>query len=173
MQNLFWGAVFLLLNVNIVAGESLINILPCFVGYILIYRGLNVLAGKTLHFEKIKPFCAVMTVYELLLWIIDICALRYAVAAILAQVVSSAASIFVFYHISEGIGDIQRKSSIDLGYEKLCKYWKYFVILCSVSYIFSFVFVKISMILMIASIVFGWFFLSAFYKTKNNYYDNL
>ena len=173
MQNLFWGTVFLLLNVNITVGESLINILPCFVGYILIYRGLNVLTGKTLHFEKIKPFCAFMMVYELLLWIIDICALRYAVAAILAQVISSAASIFVFYHIIEGIGDIQRKSAVDLGYEKLCKYWKYFVILCSVSYILSFVFVKISAVLMITSIVSGWFFLSAFYKTKKNYYDNL
>lgn len=173
MQNIFWGTVFLLLNVSISAGASVINLFPCFVGYILLAKGLAAFRGKSLYFEKIKPFCTIMISYELVVWTIDICALGNNVAAVFTQGISSAAVVFVLYHITRGIADIQKNASVDLRSETLCKHWGYFVITCMALYVLSTIFTEYSVVLMILSNVFSCCFLSDIYKTKNKYYDNL
>jgi len=47
---LFWGMIFLTFNINL----GFINILPDFLGYILIYSGLNILSSQHKEFIKGK-----------------------------------------------------------------------------------------------------------------------
>lgn len=173
MQNIFWGTVFLLLNVSVSAGAAVINLFPGFVGYILLVGGLAAFRGKSLYFEKIKPICVIMTSYELVVWTIDICALGNNIAVVFTRGISSAAVVFVLYYITRGIADIQKNTSVDLQSEILCKHWTYFVITSMTLCVLSTIFVEYYVVLMILSNAFSCCFLSDFYKTKNKYYDNL
>ena len=173
MQNIFIGLALILFNADAAFGNTIINIFPSFAGYFLLYRGLTALDGKSAHFSAIKPLCTLLMIYELAVWTIDVLAIRHNVAAIFAEFISSAGVIYVTYHIARGIGDIQKKTSVELGYGKLCDYWKYSVTISSIFNLLSLVFVRVSLILTIISLISGMFFLSAFYKTKKHYYDNL
>ena len=173
MQNIFIGLALILFNADAAFGNTIINIFPSFAGYFLLYRGLTALDGKTTHFSTIKPLCVLLMFYELGIWTIDALAIRLDAAAIFAELISSSGVIYVTYHIAEGIGDIEKKTSVELGYGKLCNYWKYSVTFSVIFNLLSLVFARVSLILTIISLISVMFFLSAFYKTKKHYYDNL
>lgn len=173
MQDLFWGAVLLIFNISVSAGSSVIHIFPSFAGYMLLCRGLTALHGKSLFFERIKPFCTVMTVYELIAWTIDICALRNDIAAVIVQTASVIAVAWVLYNVTSGMLDIQKNSSVELKAAALYKQWKYFAYLCPLLYFLSMVVARISIPLIILYNAVGACFVWAFYRTKNKYYDNL
>ena len=46
MQQVFWGIVFLFLNVNLTFGSVTIGLFPDFVGYLLLLQGARTLAGR-------------------------------------------------------------------------------------------------------------------------------
>lgn len=60
-NRLFWGIIFLTFEINIVY----INIFPDFIGYMLIYSGLNILSSQQKLFKRGKIPAAILTILTL------------------------------------------------------------------------------------------------------------
>lgn len=60
-NKLFWGMMFIIFNINL----GPINILPDFIGYLLIYSGLSSLASQHPIYEKGKVPAIILTVLTL------------------------------------------------------------------------------------------------------------
>lgn len=52
MHRLFWGLFFVLLDIPVTVGRAEIEILPDFVGFFLLMKGMETLASETGRFQK-------------------------------------------------------------------------------------------------------------------------
>ena len=52
MHRLFWGLFFVLLDIPVTVGRAEIEILPDFLGFFLLMKGMEALASETGRFEK-------------------------------------------------------------------------------------------------------------------------
>ena len=54
MHRLFWGLFFVLLDIPVTVGRAEIEILPDFLGFFLLMKGMEALASETGRFEKAR-----------------------------------------------------------------------------------------------------------------------
>ena len=71
MKSIFISLFFIFLDFSINFGNMRIGLLPTFVGYLLLYRGLKTIYTESPHFAKMQPFSMGMAVYNGLLYILD------------------------------------------------------------------------------------------------------
>ena len=65
-RRLFWGFFFLLLDFNLnFNSDFTIPLLPNFVGWIFLWRGVDILSSARPSLELLRPFCGVLGVYSL------------------------------------------------------------------------------------------------------------
>ena len=69
MKKIFWGFFFVFINFNLTLNGHTVNLLPDFVGYILLYQAAGELAGESGRFKTLRPFAAAMAVYTGILWV--------------------------------------------------------------------------------------------------------
>ena len=69
MKKLFWGFFFIYLNFNLNFNQHSLNVLPDFVGYILLLQGARILEDESEFFSRARPFATGMTIYSAILWI--------------------------------------------------------------------------------------------------------
>ena len=54
MHRLFWGLFFVILDIDLTVGRATFEILPDFLGFFLLMKGMEELAGTTPRFEKAR-----------------------------------------------------------------------------------------------------------------------
>ncbi len=114
MRKIFAGLVFVLLDFHIGIGRVRIGLLPAFVGYILVYRGLKELCFESDFFRKPLPFAAGMGVYTGILYVCDLSGtagpgqLLLGIAALLIQ-------FYIEYRVLQGILVLEQKYCGDLS----------------------------------------------------------
>lgn len=69
MKKLFWGFFFIFLNFHLNFNSYSLNILPDFVGYLLLFQGTKALGAESHYFRSIQPFTVGMAVYTAILWV--------------------------------------------------------------------------------------------------------
>ena len=72
MKTVFWGFFLILLNFNLSFNSHVLNLLPDFAGYLLLYRAGEALAEENRRFGQLRPFEMGMAVYTGLLWVGDL-----------------------------------------------------------------------------------------------------
>ena len=72
MQQVFWGIVFLFLNVNLTFGSVTIGLFPDFVGYLLLLQGARTLAGRIARFSRLEPLCVGGAAYTGVLYLLNL-----------------------------------------------------------------------------------------------------
>ena len=72
MKGIFWGFFFIFLNFNFTINGHTLNLLPTFVGYILLYRAAGDLKEESSRFESLRPFAVGMAIYTGILWVGDL-----------------------------------------------------------------------------------------------------
>lgn len=69
MKRIFWGFFFVFINFNLSFNAHTLNLIPTFVGYILLYQAAGELTEQSRRFKTLRPFAAAMAVYTGLLWV--------------------------------------------------------------------------------------------------------
>ena len=99
MDRIFYGLIFVLLNVQF----NTLDLLPDWLGYLLMYTGLGQLASESLHFSALRPLCLVMNVCTLLLGIV-----RFPESAmLLLGIVSVAVKLYLLHRLVQGMEELQ------------------------------------------------------------------
>lgn len=173
MNNLFTGMIFVFLGFNITFGNSKFDILPDFIGFYLIFKGLEELQDKSDNFTKIKSFAFGLTIYSFVLFIINLFAASYSMGylGILLGIAYTIILIYVSYKIILGIIDIEINHNVFLNSQKLMSNWR--IMITFNILIFFILFIPfISIVFIILNIVFTILYLISFNESKNLYYQN-
>ena len=172
MQNIFLGMLFTFLDININLGDATIGLLPDFVGYILMIKGLEEMAPESALFEKARPWAVGMAVYTGVLYAMDFLAMPVQLRLLnwVMSLAALVASLVISRWILRGILEIEAKRRIQLQAFQLEQLWKPLAIIQLVVAAFGW-FPLIGWICALAAFVMSVCYLVAFHKTKNLYLD--
>ncbi len=171
MKNIFIGFVFLFLDFNLKLGNSKIGLIPDFVGYMIMLNGLAEMARESKFFIKVKPYATGMTVYSTLIYIMDFFGASVSLGLLpyFLAFTSTIISLYISYNIVMGVLDMEEQYNTHLAGPTLKTRWQYLAIFSVSSFILQIS--PLAIICIIISIIVTIYFLVAFNKSKNLFYN--
>ena len=139
-RRIFQGLLLVLLDFRIAS----IDILPDFVGYILVFRALGTLATQHPYFSKAKPFALVL-IFVSLVTIIEqpkVNLLDYSLAAQQLGWLFVGQGIFIldlffFFWLTQGIVKLASDRELEELREKASFRWKFYLTIASILLIYT------------------------------------
>lgn len=126
MSNIFWGFLLTFLDFNFTADTVIIGLLPDFIGYFLIAKGLSSLGNRSQFFTKAQPLANGMIVYSAILYVLDLFGISGSLGLLgaILGVISTIVGLCISYYIIQGILDLERFYSVDLNGQTLYSIWR-------------------------------------------------
>lgn len=174
MQNIFVGMLFTTLNFHLTFNGYKIGLIPDFIGYILLLKGVDEVARESQSFMKIRTYIQGMAVYSTITYILDLLGMTYIIpdiASILLGIIYTIISLYITYHIIRGIGDIERNHGWYLQSQALYSIWIGMAVLSLLQYLALFIPV-IAFGMVIINVMVSIYFLVELNRSKNLYYDS-
>lgn len=170
MNSLFIGFLFIFLNFNINLGQATIGLIPAFIGFIFLLKGINELSSESPHFQKAKPLSIFMVLYSAFLYILDILAITNTqiLLTIFLGIINMITSLYICYIIISGVKDIEETRNAFLNSNKLRSRWNLMVLFQSLS-ILSVLILPMVVIFVIVLFIITILFLIDFHGTKKLY----
>ena len=170
MNELFIGMLLVFLDVNIGFSSHIFDILPDFMGYFLMMRGLEALSGKSRFFEKARPVALGMAIYSAVLYAVDVLAVTVysRLLSFCLGIVAMVAGLLLGWWVVSGVREMERIQNRDLEGEKLHSFWLYMAIIQGITYACGWI-PLVGTMGSIAALVMNICFLAAFYRTKTLY----
>ncbi len=175
MRSIFIGYMFTFLNININFGHSTLDILPDFIGFWFIIKGLKELAHESNFFEKVLPLAKFMMVYTAALWIMNLIGIAGTDNTILTIVItvlgliSLAISLLLSFNIIQGVKEIEFNHFTSLESGPLEKAWKIMAIAEVATFLLAVIVPPLSVVSLIVAFIFAIVFLVRFNRSKNLY----
>ena len=172
MNRLFGGAIFAFLNFDLNFGDMTVGLLPGFVGWYLIWKGLTELRDQSGHFEKVRTAAIVLIVYSAVIYVLALLPfpMDFGWVSVLLRVLASALSLYVMYGIIRGIQDFEVRCGTSLNGAAMLQIWKFDVVLELCDLVVTLLSVPAAaLILTIAVVVLKVLLLVRLYKARNLY----
>ena len=172
MNSFFIGMIFMFLNFNLTLNGHIIGLLPKFVGYYFVLKGIESFNGQTPSseqvpaFEKIRSLCKIMIAIYIVVYIINLLAVSLGFVSTVIDLCLLAVNLYVSFQLTEGVLYLESSRNIMLEGRNLREKWKIFCIFICASTVLVYV-PFINIIALIANAVFVILFLVQFNKTKN------
>ena len=174
MKSIFTGMLLVFLNFNLDFNATRIGLIPTFLGYIFMVRGLSELAGFSSQFSKVTPYSKGMIAYSATCYAMDL----FGISSMLGEVLSFAlaltttiVSLFISHGIILGIREVETTRVQNLNSDQLYSTWKLLVFFSLISYVL-FLIPVLAIVSIIISFIIGVYYLFVFNKTKNLFQDN-
>ena len=170
MKNLFIGLIFITFNFNLTLDNSVIGLFPDWLGYLFLIRGLTEMVSESGHFARVKPLSVGMAVYTAVLYVADLLGLSLALgyAAMALGFLSTGISLYILFHIVQGVIDMERERQWPLNGASLFAMWQVMAVCNILSYVLLLI-PPLGIISLLVCTVVHILFLSAFYKARRNY----
>ena len=170
MKQIFWGMFFILLNFNFTFNNYyVLGLIPAFVGYWILRRGLAELADQSGMFQKALPFTLPMGICTAILWAGDLLGIWNGIGiGMLTGIAVIAINYYVTYLVVEGIRELERERDAFLYGEQLHKVWLITLGLNLAIYVVIFIPV-IRFLTILAGLALGIYFVVLFYRAWRLY----
>lgn len=171
MTKIFIGLLFIFFNYSIEINGMVIGLIPSFVGYILIFIGINEVSYLSEYFQRTKPFVIGMFLYSVILYLMDLTlgnSQNLSVPMLFVGIAALIAFYYITYLIIAGIREVEGKHQCELNGLVLYRRWGLVVVFNVLSY-FGVVSLSILYIAVCALLVVQIMFLVSFYQTKNKF----
>lgn len=172
MSNIFIGMLLVFLDFNLNLGNSTIGLIPDFIGYFIMMKGVIELEPESSNFTKVVPIVKGMVIYAGIIYAFDLLGISYNLGIItyILGLISTIASLYISYHIVIGVGDIERQTSKHLNADELFRVWKIMAIFSVVMYLLIFI-PLLAIFGVITGLAVSIYYLVVFNRTKNLYYS--
>lgn len=172
MKTVFWGFFFVFINFNLTVNSHTVNLLPTFVGYLLLYRAAGELAGESGRFKTLRPFAVAVAVYTGILWVGDLlgAAGGNSWLDMLLGLAATVLSLIVSWNVVQAVLEMESARGRDLNGASLRTAW--FVLLAAqiVGYAAILLFSPgLALLVGIAALVGIIWFLAALWKCAKRY----
>lgn len=129
MKKIFWGFFFVYLNFNLTINGFGLNLIPDFVGYILLYQAAGTLAGESGQFRKLQPFSVAMAIYTGILWVGELLGITGETwLDMLLDTVALGGSLYISWNVIQAILEIEENRGADLNGRAVRRDWLVLVI---------------------------------------------
>lgn len=172
MKNIFIGFLLIFLNFDLNIGSSKIGLIPDFIGYIVMIKGLLEMAEESPLFIKVKPLATLMAAYSGVLYLIDLVGISGSLGplSILLGIASIAISLYISYNIVMGVKDMEEKYNTLLNGNSLKSTWAILAVFNILTFALLLI-PALAIICIVVSFIAAICFLVAFNNSKNLYYD--
>lgn len=170
MNKLFWGFFLLFLNFNLNFNAASLELLPDWLGFILLYLACQELLAESELFKKPQPFCIGLAIYDGILFLMKLLGIS-ANLGILSWVLGLAAvclNLYVSMLIIDAITNMEMRRNYDLSSAHLRQVWK----VVAVSTVAANILVVVPVLAVVCSLVAavaGIVFLVAVHRTRKAY----
>lgn len=170
MQTIFYGFLFVFLDFNLNLNGVVLGLLPDFVGFLLIARGLREIEALNSRFVRVRPWVIGMVVYTLILYMLDLMAgsVKMDLLSLLLGIAGLVVQLYISFQIVTGITELETERSWHLQGQQLKTVWTYMAVLNGIAYVFC-ILPLLNVFCVIASCVVGICFLVFFHKTAALY----
>lgn len=171
MNNIFVGFMFLFFDFDLNLNEMKIGLIPDFVGYIIMAKGLLEMADKSPLFLKVRPYASGMALYTAILYIMDLFNISTALGGMtyLLAIISIVISLYISYHIVMGVLDLEKSFGMNLSGDILKSIWYIHAGVTIMTYLTIIIPVFLLLFIFVSFIV-SIIFLVMFNQSKNQYY---
>lgn len=172
MNKLFWGFFFLFLNFNLNFNGASLQLLPDWVGFILLYLACGELLGESEMFQKPRPFCAGLAIYTGILWLMELLGIG-ANLGILSWILGLAATclnLYISMLIVDAVANVEMRRNYDLCSAHLRRVWKVVAVATIAANVLLIVPVVAFICVLVAAVA-GIVFLVAVHKTRKAYHN--
>ncbi len=133
MGKMFAGLIYVFLHIKI----NGIDLLPAFVGYYLIYKGMEEVSESGI-FAGSRTLTLVSAIFSAVMWLKTLLGIYIdGLFGILLTVVGVSLQLLVTYRMAKGVQELEEQSGQLLGGAELAKAWLAFPILTVASYVVS------------------------------------
>ncbi len=167
MQHIFLGLILITLDFHLNLGRVSIGLLPDFLGYFFLIRGLQALGTESEHFAKSVPFAKVMMIYTGVIYLLDLIGvgLSSGVLSLILGLAAVVARLIILYWLVLGIQEIQQRHGRDLQADKLKNLWLALAVTNGLVYVCSWI-PLVNVVAFLAGAIVTICFLVAFNRTK-------
>lgn len=169
MSKIFAGFLFVFLNFNLTLNQTYtVNLLPDFIGFLLLYLGTRELLEESPRYSAAGPWLLALTAYSLAVWVLDFLGISGGWVASLLTLAGAVASYYATWLVIKGFGDIENNNRVEIGAAQSMHSWKICAILNIVAVGLSWVPV-LSVLLMLGMVVVTILLLVSLNKTRKLY----
>lgn len=121
MKLIFIGLIFVMLELNLG-----INILPDFVGYLLIWKGCNDFAKDSSKMAAVRPVALILTGLSAVVYVMALLKLTAGLGIIgnVIEIVMVLGSLLVVYMLGQGVREIETLNNVELNSVAILNSWK-------------------------------------------------
>jgi hypothetical protein len=126
MNKLFWGFFFLFLNFSLNFNGASLQLLPDWLGFILLFAACSELENESELFSKPRPFCIGLAAYTALLWLMDLLGIsaNLGILSWILGLATTCLNLYVAMLIVDAIANVEMHRNYDLCAAHLRKVWK-------------------------------------------------
>lgn len=166
MQSIFVGLIFLFFNFTLNLNNHVLNLMPAFVGYLLINIGAKSLENTAPVFKKILTVCIVLAALGVVSFVLDLLGLSYlGILSSILSLVFLAGNIYITFYITQGVLDIESTKVVNLQGAELRNIWKISTIVSCFNFVCSFIIPILLLFTMFVSLIISIIFMVRFYRT--------
>lgn len=167
MNKLFWGFFLIYLDFNLNFGASTLQLLPDWLGFVLLYIACVELLGESELFQRPQPFCAGLAIYSAIAWLVNLTGFGAGSSVLwwVLALVDTALTLYVNYLVIDALANVEMRRNYDLCTAHLRKVWMVLAV-ATVSACLLMIVPQIAVICVIAAAVAGIFFLVAIHGTR-------
>ena len=116
MSKIFAGFLFVFLNFNLTLNQTYtVNLLPDFIGFLLLYLGTRELLEESPRYSAAGPWLLALTAYSLAVWVLNFLGISGGWVAT--------------WLVIKGFGDIENNNRVEIGAAQSMHSWKICAIL--------------------------------------------
>lgn len=125
MNLIIWGLVCVFLDVNLPVGPVTIDIIPDFLGFILIAVGMQAYASQSEYYRKIRPFVWCTAAVSAAVYIANMFGVipLNTLPSVIITVILTVLYLITTYYIYRGIRELEQVQGRVLGAENLRRIW--------------------------------------------------
>lgn len=166
MNKIFIGLLFIFFDFNFEFGASVIDIIPDFIGYIIIYMGVKELADESQIFKRAQTVAFIMCIYSIAeVW----CnLLGFRSVFYFTTIIGMAGYLYLTYLIADGVMNLEGIYGTDLSGTRLKQAWKYLALFSVLTYL-TFISPVLATIFLVISFIVAIVYLVRFNDSKNRY----
>jgi len=169
---IFWGLILVLFDINLYLGRTILSILPDFVGYILILKGM---AGETAfpRWERARSLLTAAAVLTGAVWALNAVGVGAGEwAGLLLPLIPAVMKLLVTHRVCGGFRDLEKEHGWDLQGRSLSSAWMVVALWVVLEQLMGWVgLAPMVMIAMIAAVLFEIYFLFRFHKSRRAFED--
>lgn len=170
MQNIFLGFLFVMLDFNLDIGASTIGLIPDFIGFWLLNKGMSELSIESDTFGKKSGLALILMACSIVIYVIDLLGLSLGLFEIVIGIAMTIAKLYLEYQVLMGMFELEEYNHTHLGADDCKTKWIFAMVMILLNFVLVWI-PLINIFAIIVAFIMGIVFLVSVNTFKNNYLE--